>query len=139
MNLLDLIPQQHPFRFVDEILEVDENHIVGRYQFQADADFYTGHFPGNPITPGVILLESMAQVGLVALGLYLLREDPAQYNVFFTDGNFEFSASVYPGDTVTIRGEKIFWRQKKLRTKVEMFREHMLIASGTISGIGVRA
>ena len=70
-EVLELLPQQEPFRFVDEILEVDENHIVARYRFRADADFYRGHFPGDPITPGVILLESLAQVGVVALGIYI--------------------------------------------------------------------
>ena len=46
-TLLELLPQQEPFRFVDEIVEVDEEHIVARYTFRPDADFYRGHFPGN--------------------------------------------------------------------------------------------
>ena len=58
-QILELLPQQHPFRFVDEILEVDEQRISGRYTFRHDEFFYSGHFPGRPITPGVILLESM--------------------------------------------------------------------------------
>ena len=70
-EVLELLPQQEPFRFVDEILEVDEDHIVAQYRFRPDADFYRGHFPGDPITPGVILLESLAQVGVVALGIYI--------------------------------------------------------------------
>ena len=65
-----LLPQQRPFRFVDEILEVDERRISGRYTFRPD-EFYAGHFPGRPITPGVILLESMCQVGVVASALNL--------------------------------------------------------------------
>ena len=71
-EVLDLLPQQEPFRFIDEILEIDEDHIVASYTWRADADFYRGHFPGNPITPGVLLVESMAQTGVVALGLYTL-------------------------------------------------------------------
>ncbi len=55
-ELLELLPQQEPFRFVDEILAVDEDSISARYTFRPDADFYRGHFPGNPVTPGVILL-----------------------------------------------------------------------------------
>ena len=61
-RVLDLLPQQEPFRFVDEILEMDDDHIVARYTFRPDADFYRGHFPGNPITPGVLLIEAMAQL-----------------------------------------------------------------------------
>ena len=73
-QVLDLIPQQDPFRFIDEILELDDDHIVGVYRFRPDADFYRGHFPGNPVTPGVILIESLAQVGIVALGIYLFAQ-----------------------------------------------------------------
>ena len=58
-EVLAALPQQEPFRFVDEILEIDEEHIVGSYRFRPEADFYRGHFPGNPVTPGVILIESM--------------------------------------------------------------------------------
>ena len=66
-TLLELLPQQEPFRFVDEIVEVDEEHIVARYTFRPDADFYRGHFPGNPITPGVLLTEQRdAVAGFVA-------------------------------------------------------------------------
>ena len=60
-EVLALLPQQEPFRFLDEILELDSDHIVARYTFRRDADFYRGHFPGNPLTPGVILVETIAQ------------------------------------------------------------------------------
>ena len=57
-DVLALLPQQEPFRFVDEILEIDGEHVVSRYTFRPEADFYRGHFPGNPITPGVLLIEA---------------------------------------------------------------------------------
>ncbi len=95
-EVLELLPQQEPFRFVDEILEVDEDHIVARYRFRPDADFYRGHFPGDPITPGVILLESLAQVGVVALGIYIYalqygREEVKKRLALFTDANILIS------------------------------------------------
>ena len=71
-EILELVPQQDPFRFINKILSVNENEIVGQYTFKQDESFYAGHFPGNPVTPGVILLETMAQTGVVAFGLYLL-------------------------------------------------------------------
>jgi len=71
-ELLARIPQQPPFRFIDEIVSVDAERIEARYRWRPEAEFYKGHFPGNPVTPGVLLIESMAQAGLVALGLYLL-------------------------------------------------------------------
>ena len=70
-EVLARVPQQEPFRFIDTIEEIDREHIVARYRFREEADFYRGHFPGNPITPGVILIETMAQAGVVAQGLYL--------------------------------------------------------------------
>ena len=84
-EVLDLVPQQPPFRFIDEIIRLDEEQIVGAYRFREDEYFYRGHFPGRPITPGVILIEAMAQVGVVAFGIYLLacqkNMRPSQMNV----------------------------------------------------------
>ncbi len=71
-EILALVPQQAPFRFIDEIISMDEENITGAYRFKEDEFFYRGHFPGRPITPGVILIETMAQVGATAFGIYLM-------------------------------------------------------------------
>jgi 3-hydroxyacyl-[acyl-carrier-protein] dehydratase len=141
-QVLDLIPQQDPFRFIDDIIELDDNHIVGVYRFRPDADFYRGHFPGDPVTPGVILIESLAQVGIVALGIYLLalesEADTAKIMTLFTDTDVEFSGIVNPGDRVTITAEKVFFRRRKLRSKAEMkLDDGTIVCSGTVSGMGV--
>jgi 3-hydroxyacyl-[acyl-carrier-protein] dehydratase len=143
-QVLDLLPQQRPFRFVDEILEVDAQRISGRYTFRHDESFYAGHFPGRPITPGVILLESMCQVGVVSLGIYLFAldhsvEEARRWTTLFVEAESEFLKSVLPGETVTIRGERIFWRRNKLRARIEMFAaDGTLLALTTASGLGVR-
>jgi 3-hydroxyacyl-[acyl-carrier-protein] dehydratase len=143
-EILALLPQQRPFRFVDEILEVDEQRIVGRYTFREDEWFYGGHFPGRPITPGVILLESMCQVGVVALGIYLFAlehsvDEARDWTTLFVDAESEFLRSVVPGECVTIRSERIFWRRHKLRARIEMFgADGALVAQTTASGLGVR-
>ncbi|MEE2674890.1 MAG: beta-hydroxyacyl-ACP dehydratase [Myxococcota bacterium] len=137
------MPQQEPFRFIDEITEVDDEHIVASYRFREDADFYRGHFPGNPITPGVILIETMAQAGVVALGLYLcaLERSPEELEklvTVFTDANVEFSGTVSPGERVTSIGTKTFFRRLKLRSEVEMrLDDGTVVCSGVLSGIGV--
>jgi 3-hydroxyacyl-[acyl-carrier-protein] dehydratase len=142
-RILDLLPQQEPFRFVDEILEVDDDHIVARYTFRPDAAFYRGHFPGNPITPGVLLLEAMAQTGVVALGIHLVARERGAQGVrrvltVFTDANAEFSGVVRPGDTVTISARKVFFRRMKLRSEVEMHKaDGSLVATATVAGMGI--
>ena len=143
-EILTLLPQQEPFRFVDNILEVDEDHIIANYRFRPEADFYKGHFPGNPVTPGVILLESLAQVGVVALGIYLFALEEGLRGVtdkiaLFVDADVEFSGMVLPGEKVIISGKKVFFRRNKLRTEAMMTTEDgSLVCSGTISGLRVQ-
>jgi 3-hydroxyacyl-[acyl-carrier-protein] dehydratase len=141
-ELLSRLPQQEPFRFVDEILEIDDEHVVAAYTWRATSDFYRGHFPGNPVTPGVLLVEAMAQAAVVALGIYLLdKESPEEAHklvTLFTDVNVEFNGVVRPGQRVLIRGRKLFFRRRKLRSEVEMCLEDgTLVCSGTLSGMGV--
>lgn len=141
--VLAAIPQQEPFRFIDEILELGPDHIVAATTFRPEADFYRGHFPGNPITPGVILIEAMAQAGVVALGIHLLErqigaEEAAKYTTLFTEAEVEFSGVVEPGTRVVTTGRVVFFRRRKLRAAVEMKREDgTLVCSGTLSGMGV--
>ncbi|MFP6607726.1 MAG: beta-hydroxyacyl-ACP dehydratase [Myxococcota bacterium] len=142
-EVLARVPQQEPFRFIDEITELDDEHIVASYRFREDADFYRGHFPGNPITPGVILVETMAQAGVVALGLYLcaLERSPEELEkliTVFTDANVEFSGTVSPGERVTTVGRKTFFRRLKLRSEVEMkLDDGTVVCSGVLSGMGI--
>lgn len=144
-QVLALLPQQEPFRFVDEILEMGDDHIVARTTFRPEADFYRGHFPGNPITPGVLLIEAMAQTGVVALGIYLVAREKGVEEVkrvltVFTDVTAEFSGVVRPGDTVTIRARKVFFRRMKLRSEVEMRKaDGTLVATATVAGMGIEA
>jgi 3-hydroxyacyl-[acyl-carrier-protein] dehydratase len=142
-EVLARVPQQDPFRFIDEIHELDADHIVASYRFPEEADFYRGHFPGNPITPGVILVETMAQAGVVALGLYLcaLERSPEELEklvTVFTDANVEFSGTVLPGERVTTLGRKKFFRRLKLQSEVEMkLDDGTVVCSGVLSGMGV--
>ena len=141
-ELLRGMPQQEPFRFVDEVLEADESHIVCRYTFRPDRDFYRGHFPGQPITPGVILLEAMAQSGIVLLAQYLLMSEgvpAAEYKTMFTDAQVEWHAPVGPGEVVTTRAELLAWRRMRIRSRTELrIGNGRLAASGVLGGIGVK-
>lgn len=142
-EVLARVPQREPFRFIDEIIEIDSEHIIARYTFREDADFYRGHFPGNPITPGVILVESMAQAAVVAFGIYLYAaefstEEVKDLLTIFTDANVDFSGIVKPGDRVTTTARKMFFRRKKLRSEAEMrLDDGTLVCSGVLSGMGI--
>ena len=142
-EVLGLVPQQEPFRFIDEIVELDAEHIVARHTFSPEADFYRGHFPGNPITPGVILIETAAQTAVVAFGIYLYalemsREDVDKMLTIFTDCSIDFSGAVRPGDRVQTTGRIKFFRRKKLRASFEMtLDDGSVVCSGELSGMGV--
>ena len=143
-ELLDQMPQAHPFRFVDRVLEVDQAHIVTTYRFPEDAYYYVGHFPGAPITPGVIVLEAMAQCGLALHGLYLLarevpRQELATFRTLFSNAQIEWSSAVYPGDSIVIRSEVLAWRRRRLRARVEARNDKgEVVAAGEVAGLGVR-
>ncbi len=143
---LNSVPQQYPFRFIDDILELDEEHIVGAYRFREDEYFYRGHFPGRPITPGVILIETMAQTGVVAFGLYLKMMQPRATDektkglitLFTLVEGVEFTGMVQPGEQVIIRGQKIYFRMGNLKSKVSMERENgETVSSGILAGMGI--
>ncbi|MFT3835846.1 MAG: 3-hydroxyacyl-ACP dehydratase FabZ family protein [Myxococcaceae bacterium] len=142
-EVLDLLPQKPPFRFVDRLLRLDENGAVGEYTFKPDETFYPGHFPGNPVTPGVILTETMCQTGIVALGIYLLgmefpKEVVARTVTLLTETQIEFMNMVKPGETVRTTAEKIFWRRRKLKAQVSMTKaDGTEVARGTVAGMGV--
>lgn len=144
-EILAYIPQQKPFRFIDQIIYINEQEICGSYTFKKDEFFYAGHFPNKAITPGVILLECMSQIGVVAFGIYLLSvslpvDEIKNWLTMFTDAQVEFFKSVYPEDTVTVTAKKIFWRKMKLKTQIEMYDQHQnVLATAIASGIGVPA
>src|ERR1019366_8514488 len=124
-EVLALVPQQRPFRFIDRLVRVDERGAVGEYTFRQDESFYAGHFPGHPVTPGVILLETMCQTGLVALGIYLLglevpKDEVQRTLTLFTESLVEFERVVRPGDTVRVTAEKVYWRRRKLKSNVTL-------------------
>lgn len=140
MELNDIIaqlPYTKPFLFVDELLHVDENSISGTYTFKEDLDFYQGHFKGNPVTPGVILTETMAQIGMVSLGIYLLGNELKKDTVVaFTSADVQFLKPVYPNEKVTVTSQKIFFRFGKLKCDVVMKNEAgQEVCKGILAGM----
>ncbi|MFD2552410.1 3-hydroxyacyl-ACP dehydratase FabZ family protein [Bizionia sediminis] len=138
-QIISLLPYQEPFLFVDAITAVSENNITGQYLFRENAFFYAGHFKNNPVTPGVILTECMAQIGLVSLGIYLAhckKETVTNTNVALTGSQIDFFLPVMPKELVTVYSEKIYFRFNKLKCRVSLKNaKNELVCRGVISGM----
>ena len=137
-EVLANLPYIKPFLFVDELLEINENGVTGTYTFDPALDFYKGHFKDNPVTPGVILTETMAQIGLVCLGIYLSgsAESGLPGHVMLTSTAIDFMKPVFPGEKVTVHAEKVYFRFKKLNCTLQMTNEAgEIVCKGTIAGM----
>lgn len=94
-----LLPHRPPFLLIDKILEVSDNRIVGLKNVTMNESFFVGHFPDEPVMPGVLQIEAMAQTG----GIFVLRSvpDPENYTTYFLKiDNARFKQKVVPGDTI---------------------------------------
>ena len=144
-EILDYLPYKSSFRFVDRILFVDENGVQGEYTLKPESFFYEDHFPGNPVTPGVIVTEIMAQIGVVVFGIYLLlktqpeneiNNDSKQIFPLLTSTEVSFFKMVLPGQKVKVVSKKEYFRFGKLKCYVEMYDEaNELVARGMFAGI----
>lgn len=136
-HILNQLPYGPDFLFVDGLTHLDEDSVRGFYRFRESLSVYQNHFPGNPITPGVLLIECMAQIGLVCLGIHLVEhKDDEDLAVAFSENHIVFNAVVLPGQQVHVEAEKVYFRFGKLKCKVRMTDDDgNLIASGTMSGM----
>jgi 3-hydroxyacyl-[acyl-carrier-protein] dehydratase len=102
-QVTELIPHRPPFLFVDEIIAQTGETLVARRTWRADEDFYKGHYPGAPITPGVLLCESVFQAGALLLASKFAGQGQRDgVPLLAKVENVRFRSPVYPGDTVTI-------------------------------------
>jgi 3-hydroxyacyl-[acyl-carrier-protein] dehydratase len=136
-EIISKLPYSKPFLFVDEIIHISENGVEGTYTFDENLDFYKGHFKDFPVTPGVILTEVMAQIGVVCLGIFLLNNTCSKSaSIALTSTDIEFLKPVFPNEKVIVISEKIYFRFGKLKCKVIMKNEKgELVASGLIAGM----
>jgi len=120
------------------------DEVKGHYTLQKDSFFYEDHFAGNPVTPGVIITEIMAQIGMVVLGLNLILNEPREPGIAFdkkvfpllTSVEVSFYKMVLPGENVTVISKKQYFRFNKLKCSVQMFNaSEELVAKGIFSGI----
>src|ERR1043166_3873376 len=102
ISVTDLIPHRPPFLFVDEIVSESPDGLVAKRTWRSDEDFYKGHYPGVPITPGVILCESVFQAAACYLSMKTRAAEKASEGVplLVKISDVRFRSPVYPGDTI---------------------------------------
>jgi 3-hydroxyacyl-[acyl-carrier-protein] dehydratase len=96
-----ILPHREPFLFVDEVLEISDKKIITKLFIKGDAYFFKGHFPSEPIMPGVLIVEAIAQTG----GVMLLRKYPGAIPLFMGIDRARFRKTVKPNDTLIMEVE----------------------------------
>lgn len=138
-QIIKLLPYEQPFLFVDSLSEISDEGVTGYYTLKENEYFFKGHFKNDPVTPGVILTEIMAQIGVVCFGIYLLKDQISENflpQIALTSSQIDYFLPVFPGDTVKVVSEKEVFRFNKLKCKVKLFNEkNELVARGLISGM----
>jgi beta-hydroxyacyl-ACP dehydratase FabZ len=138
-DIIRILPHRYPFLFVDRIIELELNkRVVGIKNVTINEPFFQGHFPGNPIMPGVLIIEGMAQVGgvLARLSIPGLLEDQNRQNIFFMSmDKVKFRKPVLPGDQIVFElealrtGSRIWKVSGKALVKDALVAEAELVAT----------
>ncbi len=129
-----LLPHRDPFLFVDEVVEViPGKSVVGKKIVREDEPFFKGHFPGMPVFPGVLMVETMAQVSA-----FIILTIPGMENLFglFTGiEKFRFRKVVKPGDILIVKSHVISYRHGLAKSEGKIFVNDKVVAEGIIDAI----
>lgn len=132
IDIQKILPHRYPMLLVDKIIEMEEGKsIVGVKNVTINEPFFCGHFPGNPIMPGVLITEALAQTGAVLL--LSMPENKGKLGVFTGINNFKFRRQVVPGDTLTLSAELLTYRHGMGKANVKATVDGEVAAMGEIS------
>jgi beta-hydroxyacyl-ACP dehydratase FabZ len=130
--IMEIIPHRYPFLLVDRVLELEEGRrILALKNVTCNEPFFQGHFPGNPIMPGVLVVEAMAQAGAVLL-LHSRPESRGKVVYFAGIDKAKFRRPVVPGDSVRLQVEVLKLRTRTCLMRGEAFVEQQLVAEAEI-------
>jgi 3-hydroxyacyl-[acyl-carrier-protein] dehydratase len=131
IDIQKILPHRYPFLLVDKIIEIEEGkRAVGLKNVTINEPFFQGHFPGQPIMPGVLIIEAMAQVGAVAM---LSTEEYREKLAVFTGiDKMRIRKQVVPGDTLIMESELIAIKHGIGKAKVSAKVEGKVVASGEL-------
>jgi len=137
MDIIAMMPYGKDFLFVDQIIAVSQTSIKGSYKFSDSASFYAHHFPNQPITPGVFLIETAAQIGLVAFGIHLLGiKHKNDYKIAFTSSQIDFLNPVKQGEQIIVEAKKVYFRFQKLKVSfIIQNSSQQTVAKGELTGM----
>ncbi|SHI38115.1 3-hydroxyacyl-ACP dehydratase FabZ [Lutispora thermophila] len=130
-DIQNIIPHRYPFLLVDRIIELEEGkRAVGIKNVTVNEPFFQGHFPGNPIMPGVLIVEAMAQVG--AVSILAMEEYKGKLAVFTGIDKLRFKKQVVPGDTLRMEVTMLAMKRGIGKAKAEAYVGDQLAVSGEL-------
>lgn len=134
----ELLPHRYPFLLVDRVLELEAGkRVMGIKNVTINEAFFTGHFPGHPIMPGVLILEAMAQVGGILL-MHTLKAKAEKKVIYFTGiDKAKFRKPVLPGDQLHLELTILHLRSRNCRMKGQAFVDGRLVAEAELSSMVV--
>ena len=132
VEIQKILPHRYPFLLIDKIVDFEEGKsITGIKNVTANEPQFTGHFPGNPIMPGVLITEALAQVGAVML--LSMPENRVTLGVFTGINNLKFLRQVVPGDTLELHADLVTYRHGMGKANVKATVGGQVAAAGEIS------